>query len=69
MISMLRRERRFSILLTGNLLSQVGDGVHEFIFIVTVLNITHNNVALAGVVLLLSLHPLPGPRPSRRCAI
>ncbi len=50
MISMLRRERRFSILLTGNLLSQVGDGVHEFIFIVTVLNITHNNVALAGVV-------------------
>jgi MFS transporter, DHA3 family, macrolide efflux protein len=50
MINMLRRERRFSILLTGNALSQVGDGIHEFIFIVTVLNVTHNSVALAGVI-------------------
>lgn len=50
MLAMLRRERRLSILLTGNLLSQIGDGVHEFIFIVTVLNVTHANVALSGAV-------------------
>lgn len=50
MLAMLRKERRLSILLTGNLLSQIGDGVHEFIFIVTVLNVTHANVALSGAV-------------------
>jgi DHA3 family macrolide efflux protein-like MFS transporter len=50
MIGMLRRERPFSILLTGNVLSQIGDGIHEFIFIVTVLRVTHNNVTLAGIV-------------------
>lgn len=50
MIGMLRRERSFSIFLTGNLLSQIGDGVHEFVFIVSVLSVTGNNVALAGVV-------------------
>src|SRR5690349_20351642 len=50
MLAMLRKERRLSVLLTGNLLSQIGDGVHEFIFIVTVLNVTHANVALSGAV-------------------
>lgn len=50
MFSMLRRERAFAVLLTGNLLSQIGDGVHEFIFIVTVLKVTRNDVALSGVV-------------------
>ncbi len=50
MLAMLRKERRLSILLTGNLLSQIGDGVHEFIFIVTVLNVTHANVALSGAI-------------------
>jgi hypothetical protein len=48
MIDMLRREHKFSILLTGNWLSQIGDGVHEFIFIITVLNVTKSDVALAG---------------------
>ncbi len=47
---MLRRERAFSVLLTGNALSQIGDGVHEFIFIVAVLETAHNDVALAGLV-------------------
>lgn len=50
MLAMLRKERRLSVLLTGNVLSQIGDGVHEFIFIVTVLNVTHANVALSGAV-------------------
>jgi MFS family permease len=49
MIGVLRRERRFAALLTGNLLSQIGDGVHEFIFIVAVLKATSNNVGLAGL--------------------
>lgn len=50
MLAMLRQERRLSVLLTGNVLSQIGDGVHEFIFIVTVLNVTHANVALSGAI-------------------
>lgn len=50
MLAMLRRERRLSVLLTGNVLSQVGDGVHEFIFVIAVLHATHANVALAGAV-------------------
>jgi MFS family permease len=50
MFAMLRAERRLSVLLTGNLLSQIGDGVHEFIFIITVLHVTHANVALSGAI-------------------
>jgi MFS family permease len=50
MLAMLRKERRLSVLLTGNLLSQIGDGVHEFIFIITVLHVTHANVALSGAI-------------------
>jgi MFS family permease len=50
MLAMLRRERRLRVLLTGNLLSQIGDGVHEFIFIITVLHVTHANVALSGAI-------------------
>lgn len=50
MLAMLRRERRLSVLLTGNLLSQIGDGIHEFVFIITVLNTTHANVALSGII-------------------
>jgi MFS transporter, DHA3 family, macrolide efflux protein len=50
MLAMLRRERRLSVLLTGNLLSQIGDGIHEFVFIITVLNTTHANVALSGTI-------------------
>lgn len=50
MLAMLRKERRLSVLLTGNVLSQIGDGVHEFVFIITVLNVTHANVALSGAV-------------------
>ena len=50
MIKMLRQEMPFSILLGGNLLSRIGDGVHEFIFIVTVLKVTNNDVAHAGII-------------------
>lgn len=50
MFAMLRKERRLSVLLTGNVLSQIGDGVHEFVFIIAVLNATHANVALSGAV-------------------
>lgn len=50
MLAMLRKERRLSVLLTGNALSHVGDGVHELIFIITVLHVTHANVALSGAV-------------------
>jgi len=50
MLAMLRRERRLSVLLTGNLLSQIGDGIHEFVFIIAVLNTTRGNVALSGIV-------------------
>jgi MFS family permease len=50
MIAVLRRERAFSVLLSGNVLSQIGDGIHEFIFIVAVLEAANNDVALAGLV-------------------
>jgi MFS family permease len=50
MLAMLRKERRLSVLLTGNLLSQIGDGVHEFVFIITVLHVTQANVALSGAI-------------------
>lgn len=50
MLATLRKERRLSVLLAGNLLSQIGDGVHEFIFIITVLHVTHANVALSGAI-------------------
>jgi MFS family permease len=50
MLAMLRQERRLSLVLTGNALSQLGDGVHELIFIITVLHVTDANVALMGAV-------------------
>jgi MFS family permease len=50
MLAMLRKERRLRVLLAGNLLSQIGDGVHEFIFIITVLRVTDGNVALSGAI-------------------
>ena len=50
MLAMLRKERRLSVLLTGNVLSQIGDGVHEFVFLITVLHVTHANVVLSGMV-------------------
>jgi MFS family permease len=50
MLAMLRKERRLSVLLAGNALSQIGDGVHEFVFIITVLHVTDANVALSGAV-------------------
>ena len=50
MLAMLRKERRLSVLMTGNVLSQIGDGVHEFIFIITVLHATHANVLLSGAI-------------------
>lgn len=50
MIAMLRCERRFAALMTGNILSQVGDGVHEFIFIVAVLDAASNSVEWIGLV-------------------
>ncbi len=50
MLKMLLQERPFAVLLGGNLLSRIGDGVHEFIFIITVLKVTNNGVAQAGVI-------------------
>jgi MFS family permease len=50
MIAMLLKERRLSILLGGSLLSRIGDGVHEFVFIITVLRVTDNGIANAGVI-------------------
>lgn len=50
MINMLLRERRLSVLLGGSLLSRIGDGVHEFVFIITVLRVTNNGIADAGVI-------------------
>lgn len=47
---MLRKESPFSILLGGSLLSKIGDGVHEFVFITAVLRVTNNGVADAGVI-------------------
>lgn len=73
MLAMLRKERRLSVLLTGNLLSQIGDGVHEFVFIITVLKVTHANVALSGIVYFfrfipyLVLGPLGGALSDRLC--
>ncbi|WP_116139866.1 MFS transporter [Trinickia diaoshuihuensis] len=50
MLAMLRKEHRFSVLLTGHFLSQAGDGIHEFVFIITVLHVTHANVAASGAI-------------------
>ena len=50
MLSMLRQERAFATLLSGNLLSRIGDGVHEFVFIITVLQVTGNGIAEAGLI-------------------
>lgn len=47
---MLRLERRFSLPLAGNLLSRVGDGVHEFVFLITVLEVTENGIGAAGII-------------------
>jgi DHA3 family macrolide efflux protein-like MFS transporter len=47
---MLRKERQFSILLGGNLLSKIGDGIHEFVFIITVLQVTNNGITDAGII-------------------
>ena len=64
MLAMLRQERRLSVLLTGNVLSQIGDGVHEFVFIITVLHVTHANVVLSGAIYFLRFIPyvVLGPR-------
>jgi MFS family permease len=50
MFKLLKQERSLSFLLGGNLLSRIGDGVHEFIYIVTVLKVTNNGVAHAGFI-------------------
>ena len=50
MINTLLRERRLSVLLGGSLLSRIGDGVHEFVFIITVLRVTDNGITVAGVI-------------------
>ncbi len=50
MFNTLRRERRLSVLLGGSLLSRIGDGVHEFVFIITVLRVTNNGIVGAGVI-------------------
>ncbi|NWK78900.1 MFS transporter [Aquitalea sp. LB_tupeE] len=50
MIKMLLHEKPFSILLGGNFLSRVGDGVHDFIFIITVLKVTGSNLVMAGII-------------------
>lgn len=50
MIKMLLQEKPFSVLLGGNLLSRIGDGVHEFVFIIIVLKVTNNGVAHAGII-------------------
>jgi MFS transporter, DHA3 family, macrolide efflux protein len=50
MLRMLAAERRFSVLLAGNLLARIGDGVYEFVFIIAVLQATGNGVIDAGVV-------------------
>lgn len=50
MIKTLLSERRFSVLLAGNLMSKIGDGIHEFIFIISVLNVTNNSIFDAGVI-------------------
>lgn len=66
MLRMLRQERPFAVLLGGQLLSRIGDGVHEFVFIVAVLQATGNAVAPAGLIYFcrfipyLALGPLGG---------
>ncbi|RQM44220.1 MFS transporter [Paraburkholderia bannensis] len=50
MLGMLVRERQFSTLLAGSLLSKIGDGVHELVFILAVLKVTHNGIADAGLI-------------------
>lgn len=50
MINVLLREKQFSVLLGGNLLSKIGDGVHEFVFIITVLKVTNNGIVDAGII-------------------
>lgn len=47
---MLRNERRFHVLLSGELLSKIGDGIHEFVFIIVVLNVTENHVSQVGTI-------------------
>lgn len=50
MFNLLRTEKPFSILLGGSLLSRIGDGIHEFVFIITVLKVTHNGIFDAGLI-------------------
>lgn len=50
MVDILLREKKFSVLLGGSLLSRIGDGIHEFVFIITVLRVTNNGIADAGVI-------------------
>lgn len=50
MIKILKKEKQFSVLLAGNLFSKIGDGIHEFVFIVTVLKVTNNEIVNAGVI-------------------
>jgi MFS family permease len=50
MLNMLFNEKRFSVLLGASLLSKIGDGLHEFILILTVLKITNNGIMDAGVI-------------------
>lgn len=47
---MLRGESRFHVLLSGDLLSKIGDGIHEFVFIIVVLKVTENHAAQVGVI-------------------
>jgi DHA3 family macrolide efflux protein-like MFS transporter len=50
MISLLLHERRFSVLLAGQLFSKIGDGIHELVFVIAVLNITNNGIVAAGYI-------------------
>lgn len=50
MFKILVAERRFSALLLGSLLSRVGDGIHELIFILSVLKATGESMVLTGVI-------------------
>ncbi|WP_158907426.1 MFS transporter [Burkholderia sp. L27(2015)] len=50
MVGTLFYDRRFVTLLFGNLLSKVGDGVHELIFIVLALKVTNNAIAMTGFI-------------------
>lgn len=50
MFKILVAERRFSALLLGSLLSKVGDGIHELVFILTTLKVTGENMFLTGLV-------------------